>query len=159
MKKILSAISISMVLIGGTSCLKGDDPCTPKSVQSESAAIAAYASTNGINGTTHPSGIYYEILNAGTGNFPTASSTITANYVGRFVSTNAIFDQSTPATGPIVFNLNGVIAGWQIAIPLAKKGQIIKMIIPSSLAYGCTGRGSIGPDEALYFEVTLVDVQ
>ncbi|MEO5947637.1 MAG: FKBP-type peptidyl-prolyl cis-trans isomerase [Chitinophagaceae bacterium] len=159
MKKFLSIISLSILLVGNTSCLKDKEACTPKSLQSESAAISAYATANGINGTTHASGIYYEILNAGTGNFPTASSTITANYVGRFISNNTIFDQSTPATGPIVFNLNGVIAGWQIAIPLAKKGQTIKMIIPSSLAYGCTGRGSIGPDEVLYFEVTLVDVQ
>ena len=159
MKTILSVISISLLLVVNTGCLKGDDPCTPKSVQSEQAAILAYASANGIVGTSHPSGIYYEILNAATGPQATSSSTVTVNYVGKFISNNTVFDQTTPATGPVSFALNGVIAGWQTAIPLAAKGQTIKMIIPSSLAYGCTGFRTIPPDEVLFFEVTLVDVQ
>ena len=159
MKKFLSIISISILLLGTSSCLKDVDSCTPKSVQTEASAIAAYATANGINGTTHPSGIYYEIVNPGSGPTPTISSTVTANYVGKFITNNSTFDQTTPATGPAAFPLNGVIAGWQIALPLIQKGGTIKFIIPSSLAYGCTGFRSIGPDEILYFEVTLVDVQ
>lgn len=156
MKNYISAFLISATLINITGCLKGDEPCTPKNVQSEQAAMTAFANSNGITATIHPSGINYQIVNQGSGPTPTVQSTLTANYVGKFLNGN-IFDQSNG--NPIVFNLSGVIAGWQIALPLIQKGGVIKMIIPSSLAYGCAGRGSIGPDQVLYFEVTLVDVQ
>lgn len=159
MKKFLSIISISILLLGNTACLKGDEACTPKSVQSEQAAIQAYATANNITGAFHSSGIYYEIVNPGSGPTPTSTSTVTANYTGRFITNNTIFDQTTPATGPASFPLNGVIAGWQIALPLIQKGGNIKIIIPSSLAYGCTGFRTIAPDEVLFFDITLVDVQ
>ncbi len=156
MKKNLSVISVSMLLVGITGCLKGDEQCTPKNVQSEQAAMTAFANSNGINATIHASGINYQIINQGSGPTPTAQSKVTANYVGKFLN-GTIFDQSNGT--PIVFSLSGVIAGWQIALPLIQKGGVIKMIIPSSLAYGCTGYRTIPPDEVLYFEVTLVDVQ
>lgn len=158
MKKILSVILVSMLLTGNINCIKEDEPCTPRSAQNEQTAILAYANTKGINGTFHSSGLYYEIVNAGSGATPSATSTITAHYFGRRLSNDTQFDASTPGN-PIIFQLGGVIAGWQIGLPLIKKSGVIRMIIPSSLAYGCTGRGSIAPDEVLYFEVTLQDVQ
>ena len=67
-----------------------------------------------------------------------------------------IFDSNTGA--PIQFILGQVIPGWQLGLPLIQKGGVIRLIIPSSLAYGCTGSGSIPGDSVLYFEVELVDV-
>lgn len=137
-------------------CLK-DDSCTPKTVQSETAAMLAYANANGITPTTHSSGMLYQILSAGAGATPTATSTVTVRYTGKFLD-GRVFDSN--ATGnPISFGLNQVIQGWQIGIPLIKKDGVIKLIIPSSLAYGCTGYGSIPGDTPLYFEVQLIDVQ
>jgi FKBP-type peptidyl-prolyl cis-trans isomerase len=76
-------------------------------------------------------------------------------YTGKLLN-NTQFDASA---NPVSFLLNGVIKGWQIAIPLIRKGGRIKMVIPSSLAYGCNGSGSIPPNSPLYFEVTLTDVR
>jgi FKBP-type peptidyl-prolyl cis-trans isomerase FkpA len=45
-----------------------------------------------------------------------------------------------------------------LGLPLIKKGGVIRLIIPSSLAYGCNAAGSIPGDSVLYFEVELVDV-
>ena len=61
-------------------------------------------------------------------------------------------------TTPVTFGVNEVIVGWQIGIPLVQKGGTIKMIIPSSLAYGCSGRGSIPGNTILFFEVRIVDI-
>ena len=157
MNKSIFIVSIFFLLVGNVNCIKDSPTCTNRSVQNEQAAILAYAGANGINGTFLSSGLYYEVINPGTGTTPSSSSTITAHYVGKYISNNTQFDatQGTPA----VFPLNGVIAGWQIGIPLIKKGGVIKMIIPSSLAYGCAGYQSVPPDAVLYFEVTLVDVQ
>jgi len=159
MKKIILIGSLSMLLIGNSNCIKNSQGCTAKLVQNEQAVILAYASANNINGTTHPSGVYYEIVAPGTGTVtPVNSSSITISYVGKLISNNSQFDART-AADPLVYPLGGLIPGWQIGIPLIKKGGTIKMIIPSSLAYGCTGRGSIPQDAVLFFEVTLIDIQ
>ncbi len=153
MIRLAFALSVLFLFSG---CLK-DDSCTPKTVQSEAAAMLGYANANGITPTTHPSGILYQIISAGAGATPTATSTVTVRYTGKFLD-GRVFDSN--ATGnPTSLGLNQFIQGWQIAIPLIKKDGVIKMIIPSSLAYGCTGYGSIPGDSPLYFEVQLIDVQ
>jgi FKBP-type peptidyl-prolyl cis-trans isomerase len=41
-----------------------------------------------------------------------------------------------------------------------QKGGHMKMVVPSSLAYGCTGiPGVIPPNTPLYFDIVLVNVQ
>ena len=60
---------------------------------------------------------------------------------------------------PVEFPLNRVIRGWTEGMQLVGKGGTIKLWIPAELAYGPTGQGrDIGPNEALEFEVELVDV-
>jgi FKBP-type peptidyl-prolyl cis-trans isomerase len=94
-------------------------------------------------------------MSPGLGAQPTLTNTVSTVYTGKLLN-NTQFDASA---NPVSFLLSGVIKGWQIAIPLIKKGGRIKMVIPSSLAYGCNGSGSIAPNSPLYFEVTLTDVR
>ena len=75
-------------------------------------------------------------------------------YTGKLTN-GTIFGQSTT---PLTISLSTVIAGWQIGIPLIGEGGVIKLIIPSSLAYGCVANGSIPANSVLFFEVELVDI-
>ena len=60
---------------------------------------------------------------------------------------------------PVEFPLNRVIPGWTEGMQLVGKGGKITLWIPAELAYGSNGAGRvIGPNEALEFEVELVDV-
>ena len=80
----------------------------------------------------------------------TPHTTTISNYIGTFTE-----DQTAT---PVTATLNQFIEGWRIAIPYIQKGGHIKMIIPSSLAYGCTGNKSIPPNAPLYYDVVLVNV-
>jgi FKBP-type peptidyl-prolyl cis-trans isomerase FkpA len=155
MKSILLGFIAVVLFFGSFSCNK-DEGCTEKTVQSEEGSILAYATANGITATRHSSGMYYEIITAGDASLkPTLSSTVTAKYAGKLLD-GTTFDAPTSA---VEFPLASVIAGWQLGLPLIGKGGKIKLIIPSSLAYGCTGRSSIPPYAVLYFDVELTNVR
>ncbi len=66
------------------------------------------------------------------------------------------YDKDEPAKFP----LSRVIKGWTEGLKLVGKGGKILLWIPAELAYGERGAGNnIGPNEALYFEVELIDIE
>ncbi|MFI3285331.1 MAG: FKBP-type peptidyl-prolyl cis-trans isomerase N-terminal domain-containing protein [Rikenellaceae bacterium] len=69
-------------------------------------------------------------------------------------------DGTLPEDGEIIeFPLNRVIPGWTEGMKLVGKGGRISLWIPSDLAYGSRGAGAdIAANEALYFDVELIDV-
>jgi len=112
--------------------------------------IEAYVADNNLDGEYTSSGLYYVILQPGTANHPTINSSVNCSYKG-YTLDNVVFDEGYSVT----FGLYQVIAGWQEGIQLIGEGGKIKLIIPSALAYGSNGSGSIGPNEVLVFDVTL----
>ncbi|MBL0272980.1 MAG: FKBP-type peptidyl-prolyl cis-trans isomerase [Chitinophagaceae bacterium] len=154
MKKLVFILLVPFMLSPGSGCIK-DKGCQAKTVASEEGAILNFAATNGITATKHASGMYYQIINQGSGPTPTPTSTLSVKYTGKFTN-GTIFEQVI--TTPVSFTLSGVIPGWQLGLPLIQKGGIIKLIIPSSLGYGCSDYGSIPGSSVLYFEIELVDV-
>lgn len=108
---------------------------------------------------TLPSGLQYEVLQAGNGDQPTASSTVTTHYKGM-LQDGTVFDSSFKRGEPASFRLNQVIQGWQEGIPLMKQGAKYRFFIPSELGYGDQGMGtSIPPGALLIFEVELLEVE
>jgi len=154
---IFSLTLTILLVIGGCDKANQEGVCSPKTPQSEQAEILAYASANGINATAHSSGVYYQVINQGSGAVPTVGSRVYVKYTGKLLN-GTVFDSQTNSsmTGWVLGNL---IPGWQIGIPLIQKGGYIKLIIPSSLCYGCNGSGPIPANSVLYFEIELTDVQ
>ena len=155
MKKIALFLSLSFLLFLSGGCIKDTQTCQQKTVESEDAAMLSFASSNGITPTKHSSGMYYQIINPGSGPTPVSTSTLSVKYTGKLSNGN-VFDQQT--TTPVSFSLSSVIVGWQLGMPLIKKGGIIKLIIPSAYGYGCTANGPIPAYSILYFEIELIDV-
>jgi FKBP-type peptidyl-prolyl cis-trans isomerase FkpA len=152
MKSIVFLATLVMFLLIG--CLKHDQGCTAVDPKSEEPQIVTYASANGINAIRDYSGLYYEIIKPGSGAAPTANSSVTVAYTGKLLNGN-VFDQRTYYTE----KMSALMEGWQIGLPLIKKGGQIRLIIPSSLAYRCNGAPNIPSNSVLYFDVTLMDVK
>jgi len=111
-------------------------------------------------GAEPPSELTIEDLKEGDGAEAKAGTTISVNYVGSLFKDGSVFDNSWDRGEPISFPLGAgqVIPGWDQGFEGMKVGGRRVLVIPSDLAYGPTGQGPIGPDEALVFVVDLEDV-
>ena len=109
---------------------------------------------------TTESGLAYEVVEGGgEGEAPSATDRVRVHYRGTLPS-GETFDSSYERGQPTEFGLDQVISGWTEGLQLMRPGETYRFYIPSDLAYGQSGTpgGPIGPDQALVFEVELLDV-
>lgn len=109
---------------------------------------------------TLPSGVQYRVIEEGTGTKrPTAQSEISVHYRGS-LSSGLEFDSSFARGEPVHFKVDSVVKGWQEVLPLMKVGDHWQIFVPPELAFGDRGQPPrIGPNEALVFEIKLLDVK
>lgn len=105
------------------------------------------------------SGLYVQDLEVGAGTEATNGRSATVHYTG-WLPDGTKFDSSWSRGVPFSFTLGRgtVIAGWDQGVVGMKVGGKRKLVIPSALAYGAQGRGSIPPNSVLVFDVELVSV-
>lgn len=101
-----------------------------------------------------------EELAAGKGKACKAGNTISLHYTG-WLTNGKEFDSSLETGMPFDFKLGAghVIAGWDQGIEGMKVGGKRKLTIPSKLAYGEFGAGSIPPRATTIFEVELLAIK
>ena len=106
---------------------------------------------------TTESGLQYEILREGKGDQPTAQSSVKVHYAGKLID-GTEFDSSYGRGAPTEFPVSGVIPGFSEGLQLMKTGAKYRFTIPADQAYGVQAPPSIGPNQALVFEVELIEV-
>lgn len=122
--------------------------------------LVKYIAANNLTGYQKtPSGLYYKINKQGTGTVPiTDNTTMNVNYVGSLLN-GTVFDQyvtadnatGTPLEIPSV--IEGVKEG---AKNYCTTGTNISLLMPSRLAYGKVGTGSIVPNSCIRFDMVVV---
>ena len=125
-------------------------------LEKSKAFLAENAKKDGVQ--TLKSGLQYLVIKKGSGKSPTLTSQVKVHYVGNLINGEE-FDSSIRRNEPAEFPVSGVIPGWTEALQRMVVGDKWKLVIPPELAYGESGsRGAIGPNEALIFEVELLDI-
>ncbi len=131
------------------------------------AATKAYMAKNAAenpNVKMLDNGVQYEVLTEGTGKIPTVANKVKVDYHGTFLD-GTVFDSSVdPPSGeppsPAEFNVSEMVPGFSEVLQSMKVGSKWRVVIPGQLAYGAQGGagGMIGPNQALVFEITLLDI-
>jgi len=107
---------------------------------------------------TLPSGIQYRVIEEGNGVRPTPQSDVTVHYRGSLIDGKE-FDSSFATGTPAKFKVDQVLPGWQEVLPLMRVGDYWQVFLPPEKAYGERGPRSIGPNQALQFEIKLIEVK
>ncbi|MET3978011.1 FKBP-type peptidyl-prolyl cis-trans isomerase FkpA [Mucilaginibacter sp. UYP25] len=152
MKKFVFVLLLAVA--GLASCKKEKTVSVDEQAIIDDSTIQAYLTANpSITATKDPSGVYYQNITAGTGDNPTAASTVTVNYVGKLLSGQQ-FDAGNYTTS--LGSDGQVIEGWKIGLLHGKKDGRILLIIPSRYAYGVKGQGSIPGNAPLIFTIDVL---
>ncbi len=107
-------------------------------------------------------GVYYIVVEDGTGECPVDGDTISINYNGYFAD-GTLFDSSddwaTDGIWEFVYGEQSLITGFNDALSVMKAGSQMQFIIPSDLAYGSYGYGSIGEYQTLIFVIEMHEIK
>lgn len=115
------------------------------------------ASKEGVQ--TTESGLQYKVITQGDGPKPTLQDKVKVHYQGTLIEGGEPFDSSYKNGQPVEFNLTQVIPGWTEILQLMPVGSKYEAYISPELAYGRRGSPPvIGPNEALIFEIELLDI-
>jgi FKBP-type peptidyl-prolyl cis-trans isomerase len=158
--------AIILLAVGLSSCKKNNNEVTIK--QFDDTQIQSYIQQNGLTGMKRDTsggdttGIYYQVLNAGTG--PVVDYPDKVSYVYSYHT----FDNEYSSTDTILNHANnylGHVAPNALQISLKniakRKGTKLRLLIPSRLAFGTNGYFSgaihINGNECLDYTVNLID--
>jgi hypothetical protein len=107
-------------------------------------------------------GIYYVVLEEGEGAFAVESDTVSIVYEG-YLNDGTLFDASanwyTDGVWEFVYGEQSLISGFNDALSVMNKNRIVQFYIPSNLAYGAYGSGSIGAYQTLIFILEMEDLK
>lgn len=119
--------------------------------------------------------LYYLIEKEGVSIAPSILDSVIVNYEGMHLN-GTVFDSSTSSKWSVIYNPSnggGYIEGWKQGLKNFKGGEVHInsdesfdyvnfgkgfLFIPSGLAYGNLGSGTIGQNEPLIFNISLKDV-
>jgi FKBP-type peptidyl-prolyl cis-trans isomerase len=105
---------------------------------------------------TTASGLQYKVEKEGTGAKPKDEDLVSVHYVLKTTDGSVVEDSKKQTNGkPADIPLARVVPGWREGVKLMSKGAKYILYVPSDLAYG--ENGPAGPNQALIFEVELVD--
>jgi FKBP-type peptidyl-prolyl cis-trans isomerase FkpA len=128
----------------------------------EKQSIAAYLQKNYPDARPDADSIFYLETIKGTGPQVQEGDSLDVKYTGMFLD-GRIFDKSEghgKGTLPVHFKQPiPLIKGWISVLGKMSQGEKVKVLIPSAMAYGAHGMGSIQAYTPLIFEMEIVNIK
>lgn len=150
MKRFLPIFFIGLLF---WSCGEEERLTFNEQLEADEQVILDYLTANNIDAEQGDLGLYYVIEEPGVGDqFPNINSTVIVNYRGYFPD-GTVFDEGQG----FQITLRQTIGGWQVGIPLFKKGGKGQLFIPSGLGYGQFGNSAVPGNQVLIFDVELIN--
>ena len=105
-------------------------------------------------------GVYVRDTTAGSGAAATTGQKLTVDYTG-WLPDGTKFDASQDHNNTFSFSLGKreVIAGWDEGLAGVQAGATRQLVIPTQLAYGVNGQGSVPPYANLVFSVVVHSIK
>lgn len=125
--------------------------------------LAANRAKSGV--ITLPSGIQYRIIEEGAGRQPSATSEVRLHfrgslYTGQDFASSYATAQVGQEPEPVSFKVSEFpVEGVREVLPLMKAGSRWEVFLPPEKAYGNSPRSPIGPNQAVIFDIKLVEVK
>jgi FKBP-type peptidyl-prolyl cis-trans isomerase FkpA len=117
--------------------------------------IEKFTSGKSFHFTKSETGLYTEIIEAGTGRDIHLTDSIGVSYVGTLLSGKKFDEQKNT----IYLPMRGVIDGWKEALIGQKQGVKLRIVVPPQLGYGAGGMEKVPANATLYFELRVDDVK
>jgi FKBP-type peptidyl-prolyl cis-trans isomerase FkpA len=128
----------------------------------EPADIAAYLQKNNLNVKPDADSIFYLQKENGKGRQVKEGDSVEISSTGMFLD-GQIFDKSDKGPGHATYKFlytqnTHLIQGWIKILGKMHEGEKVKVLIPSSMAYGMQGNQGIMPYTPLIFDIELVKI-
>lgn len=120
--------------------------------------IRNYIAAQNLTLTKDPSGIYYQVVNPGTGATPKNSEVVYFTFTAKSIDGKEYYTSKSYTS---LSNFLGYIKpdGWRLALSKINKGGKVRVVLPSSLGFGRNGSGIFEGNEVLDSELELLDVK
>lgn len=103
------------------------------------------------------SGLLYEVIKEGDGNYPSEESYVTVHQRAMLVG-GKVLDDTYQENEPMEFKLSETVAGYREGVLMMRGGSRYKFVLPPEIAWGKKGSGGrIGPNAVVIFDVSLID--
>lgn len=134
MLKTSALLGFILLAVAFTACEKDTPYDKETQLDTDDDIIAEYLVDSNVTAMEkHPSGLYYKIIHAGSGNAISDEDTVTANYTLKILKDSVLLSRSSDST--FKFQPIGYIQGWKTGISLIRPGGSIRLIVPSPLGY------------------------
>ncbi len=164
-KKKLLNIGVGIILSAiFYSCLYTDDMV--QSLDEEMAILGTYLrdqESKGYDVDTTDLGVYYIVLKEGTGDYyPQTGDSCTVSHNG-YLMNGLRFDTSkfneNDSTWTFKLGNPDIISGWNDGMKVINEGSIVRLLIPSTLAYGPDGFNAVPPNNTVRYDVEMIEIK
>lgn len=153
MKKTLTYITAIVALaISVTACNTYSD----EDIKSFNQVVQQVSKSQNTQYIKSESGLYYSIIEEGSGEYIKYTDVVAFNYVGK-LQDGKIFDDRFK-TETLKFEVSKLIEGWKEGLMYIKQGGKIKLIVPPYLGYGDHELKDIPKNSVLLFDIEVKEV-